>query len=422
MKFYQLTRLQRLDKLVTDGFLTPAARDYLWKQHGLPESIATHLTENPIGQYTLPLGVAPGFIINNKKYVVPMVTEEPSVIAAASHGAKMIAAGGGFTTIAQPHLVVGEVVFDCINNIDYFAKQLLNVREQLWQTAVNAHPSIQKYGGGLRDMQIITLAQRFIKIILTVDPQKAMGANVINSMCEAVAHYAETIIKQPALLAILSNQAIQSKAKAVVNIPFAALATKKISDGKLVAQKIVAASDLAHVDIQRAVTHNKGIMNGVDAVTLATGNDTRAVEASVQSFAAINGQYQALSTWRIQNNYLHGELTLPLLLGVIGGTISALPMAQISLALLQNPSVEKLMEIITAVGLAQNLAAIHALVTDGIQRGHMSLHANALAVSAGAEGKEISALVKLLNQQDKINLTTAKQLLQQLRQRTQGGK
>lgn len=416
MKFYQLTRLQRLDKLVTDGFLTPAARDYLWKQHGLPEAIATHLTENPIGQYTLPLGVAPGFIINNKEYVVPMVTEEPSVIAAASHGAKMIAAGGGFKTVAQPHLVVGEVVFDCIDNLDYFAKQLLAARERLWQTAVNAHPSIQKYGGGLRDMQIITLAQRFIKIILTVDPQKAMGANVINSMCEAVAHDAETIIKQPALLAILSNQALQSKAKATADIPFAALATKNISDGKLIAQRIAAASDLAHVDIQRAVTHNKGIMNGVDAVTLATGNDTRAVEASVQSFAASNGQYQALSTWQIQNDHLHGELTLPLLLGVIGGTISALPMAQISLAILQNPSVEKLMEVITAVGLAQNLAAVHALVTDGIQRGHMSLHANALAVSAGAHGDEIGALVKLLNQQSKMNLTTAKQLLQQLRQ------
>lgn len=157
-------------------------------------------------------------------------------------------------------------------------------------------------------------------------------------------------------------------------------------------------------------------MNGVDAVTLATGNDTRAVEASVQLFAASNGQYEALSTWQIQNDHLHGELTLPLLLGVIGGTISALPMAQISLAILQNPSVEKLMEVITAVGLAQNLAAVHALVTDGIQRGHMSLHANALAVSAGAHGDEIGALVKLLNQQSKMNLTTAKQLLQQLRQ------
>lgn len=415
MKFYQLTRKQRLDKLVAAGFLTPAARDYLWQQHGLPETLATHLTENPIGQYTLPLGVAPGFIINSHEYVVPMVTEEPSVIAAASHGAKMIAAGGGFKIIAQPHLAVGEVVFDHADNIDYFAQQLLTQQQKLWQVAVAAHPSIQKYGGGLRDLQIITLAQRFIKIIITVDPQKAMGANLINTMCEAVARYAEQIIHQPALMAILSNQALQSKASAQVDVPFSALATKNL-DGKLIAQRIAAASDLAHVDLQRAVTHNKGIMNGVDAVTLATGNDTRAVEASVQSFAVANNKYQALSTWQVRDDYLHGELTLPLLLGVVGGTITALPMAQISLAILQQPTVEKLMEIITAVGLAQNLAALHALVTDGIQRGHMSLHANALAISAGAHDDEVGKLVTLLHQQPKMNLTVAKKLLKQLRQ------
>ncbi len=411
VKFYQMTPAQRRDALVKAGDLLPADAEFWAQNTGLPAAIADALSENQIGQFALPLGVAKDLLVNGQAYQVPMATEEPSVIAAASNGARIAKLNGGVHTTTSAHLVVGEVVFDHLQE-PLAAKALIAQRTaDLNKVADAAHPSIVRRGGGLQTVAV-TLIDRFLKVSLTIDVQQAMGANIVNTICEAVAAKLSEWLKSVALVAILSNED-QQLTTARVALKLDTLQTKT-TDGPTIARKIAALSDLAQVDVARAVTHNKGIMNGIAAAVLASGNDTRAVSAAAHAYAAKSGQYVGLSTWHVAADQLIGELTMPMPVGVVGGAISALPAAQAAKRLGHYANVATLQQVLVALGLVQNLAALRALAGPGIQAGHMALQANALAIQAGATGSEIQQVAQALQQQSK-DLATAKQLLAAIR-------
>ncbi|WP_164509870.1 hydroxymethylglutaryl-CoA reductase, degradative [Lacticaseibacillus porcinae] len=411
MKFYQMTPAQRRDALMQSGDLTPADAAFWADRNVLPEAIADALSENQIGQFALPLGVARDLMVNGQMYQVPMATEEPSVIAAASNGARIAKLNGGVTATAAKHVVVGEVVFDQLADLQA-AQLVINARRgEIKSLADAAHPSIVRRGGGLQQVETEIIAH-FLKISLIIDVQQAMGANIVNTICEAVAPQLSDWLGSPALVAILSNDDRQLTT-ATVALNVETLATKT-TDGATIARKIAALSDLAQVDGARAVTHNKGIMNGIAAAVLASGNDTRAVSAAVHAYAAHSGHYVGLSTWQLVGDQLVGELSLPMPVGVVGGAISALPAAQAAQRLGSYQDVATLQAVLVALGLVQNLAALRALAGPGIQAGHMALQANALAIQAGAVGDEIQVVAQQLQQQTK-DLATAKALLTQLR-------
>ncbi|WP_125702935.1 hydroxymethylglutaryl-CoA reductase, degradative [Lacticaseibacillus daqingensis] len=388
MKFYQLTRAQRLAALVNAGQLSDADAAFLAADTPLPAAVAASLTENQLGQFALPLGIARDLRVNGVTYQVPMVTEEPSVIAAASNGARLAALNGGVQATTTPHLVEGEIVFEHVADPVAAAKLVRARTAELMAVAAAAHPSIVRRGGGLQAVRVSTPG-RFFKVTLVVAPQAAMGANIVNTIAEAVAATLTVWLAQPALVAILTNASAQLTTATVVLDP-ATLGTKT-TDGSAIAARIAALSELATCDVARAVTHNKGIMNGIDAAILASGNDTRAVEAGVQAFAAASGQYQPLAQWHLTaTGTLVGELKLPLQVGVVGGAISALPAAQVAQRLGGYKDVVTLQQVVAALGLVQNLAALRALVGPGIQAGHMTLQARALAIAVGAQGDEIN--------------------------------
>lgn len=413
-KFYQKSRLARIQQLLDEHIITEFDAVKLIQNQPIDDLVANQMIENQIGQFNTPFGVALNFEINQENFVIPMVTEEPSVIAAASHGAKMIKQSGGFTATAKDHLMTGEVVFDQVKDIEQTYQVIQAHMPEIKSAADRAHPSLIERGGGLQQIKLQVIENRFLKLELTIDTKDAMGANLVNTISEAVAKRLGEWVDGTLILAILSNEAEQATATATVELDPVVLATKSISDGTEIANKIVAATEFAKLDRQRAITHNKGIMNGVQAVTLATGNDTRAMSAGAGAFAAQNGYYQPLSDWQInEHGKLVGTLTLPMPIGVVGGTIKQLPMAQLSLSILRQPNVQQLAQIIASVGLAQNLAALHALVTDGIQRGHMALQARNLALSAGAKTEaEIKNVSESLKNSPVIDLKTAQQALQ----------
>lgn len=412
VKFYQMTPAQRRAALVQSGDLSQADADF-WADHDvLPAAIADALSENQIGQFALPLGVARDLMVNGEIYQVPMATEEPSVIAAASNGARIVKLNGGVTTTTSKHVVVGEIVFDQLADLQR-ASQLVNARRlEIKSLADAAHPSIVRRGGGLQKVETEIL-DHFLKISLIIDVQQAMGANIVNTVCEAVAVQLSNWLDSAALVAILSNEDRQLTT-AAVTLNVDTLQTKT-TDGPTIARKIAALSDLAQVDVARAVTHNKGIMNGISAAVLASGNDTRAVSAAVHAYAAASGHYVGLSTWQLVDEQLIGRLSLPMPVGVVGGAISALPAAQAAKRLGHYQDVATLQQVLAALGLVQNLAALRALAGPGIQAGHMALQANALAIQAGALGDEIQQVAAQLQSQTK-NLATATDILNRLRQ------
>lgn len=411
-KFYELTTAERLAQLVAEGNLSAEDAALLQPATALPDDVASHLSENQIGQFTLPLGVVRDLPVNGTMRQVAMATEEPSVVAAASNGARIAGLNGGVKATAAPHRVVAEVVFDEVPDLAA-AQALLKVHEaELFQVAQAAHPSIVKRGGGLKQVTTMVV-DRFLKLRLVIDPSQAMGANISNTIAEAVAAAAGAWLDQPALVAILTNASVQLTTAAVSLDP-ATLATKDEA-GAVIARRIAALSDLAQVDPERAATHNKGIMNGVEAAVLATGNDTRAVAAAVSAYS----QGRPLSTWTLVDGQLKGQIRLPLPVGVVGGAISALPLAPVTLRLGGFKTVAMLQESLAALGLVQNLAALRALAGPGIQAGHMALQANALAMAAGAQGEEITQVAAAL-QTERKELAVAKRLLTQLR--TKAGK
>jgi hydroxymethylglutaryl-coA reductase, degradative len=418
-KFYQKSHEERKETLLNHPSLSNEAKERLKNGLSLPESVAGQMVENQIEVYGLPYGIVPEFIVNGKNYIVPMVTEEPSVIAAASYASKLINLAGGTTTIQEKREMIGEIaIVRSLLTLDEVKVKLDKQKESLFTIANNAHPSIVKRGGGIRDIWVeekSTDKERFYIFYVSVDTQEAMGANMLNTILESLVSPIEAITEGESIMAILSNLATNSVVTAKCVLSPRILDTKT-TKGEDVVDRIVLASEFSKADPYRATTHNKGIMNGIDSVVIATGNDWRAIEAGAHAFASLSGKYQPLTNWtKDETGNLVGTITLPLPVGTVGGSISIHPGAQFAHELLGHPSAVELAGIIASIGLAQNLAAVRALVTDGIQKGHMRLQAKSLGLAVGATQEELPHLMNLLSQAPHLNQETAKALLEELR-------
>lgn len=413
--FAKLSPTERIEALLKEGLLTWDEAQILKEQQGLPLSIADQLTENVLSTFDLPFSLAPYFLINGQDYVLPMVTEEPSVVAAASYAAKIIQRSGGFTTQVHQRQMIGEIALTDVRDVEMASKRILEDKKTLLQLANEAYPSIVKRGGGARDLWIENKGD-FLIVYLAVDPKEAMGANMLNTMLEALTEPIQELSGGQVLMAILSNLATRSLVSARCAIDFKAL-SRNPEEATAIAQRMELASQLAQVDPYRAATHNKGIFNGIDALVLATGNDWRAIEAGAHAYAAQSGPYKGLSHWKSQpeEKKLYGEITLPMPVATKGGSIGLNPTVQVSHRLLGEPSAIELAGIIASLGLAQNFAALKALVTTGIQAGHMKLQARSLALLAGAKEEEVPRLVSQLLENKPFNLEKAQTLLQELR-------
>ena len=413
--FAKLSPTERIEALLKEGLLTWDEAQILKEQKGLPLSIADQLTENVLSTFDLPFSLAPYFLINGRDYVLPMVTEEPSVVAAASFAAKLIQRSDGFTTQVHQRQMIGEIALTEVEDVEVASKRILEDKETLLQLANKAYPSIVKRGGGARDLWVENKGD-FLIVYLAVDPKEAMGANMLNTMLEALTDRIQELSGGQALMAILSNLATRSLVSARCAIDFKAL-SRNPEEAIEIAHRMELASQLAQADPYRAATHNKGIFNGIDALVLATGNDWRAIEAGAHAYAAQSGSYKGLSHWTSQpkEKKLYGEITLPMPVATKGGSIGLNPTVQVSHRLLGEPSAIELAGIIASLGLAQNFAALKALVTTGIQAGHMKLQARSLALLAGAKEEEVPRLVSQLLENKPFNLEKAQTLLQELR-------
>lgn len=380
--------------------------------HHHHDELFEHLIENYVADFPLPLGIATNFIINGRDTLIPMVTEEPSVIAAASHAAKLTRPYG-FTARVMKREMTGEVILEQVPNVDE-AKRTIEMKTQtLLQQLNDARPSMVKRGGGAKQLEVVCHhALNTITVYFFIDTKDAMGANMINSLMEFIAPTLEQLTGGQTLLAILSNYATHTETTASCLIPYEAFG----ENGRDIALRIKQATNYATHDVYRAVTHNKGIMNGIEAVTTATGNDTRALSACIHAYASKNGTYQPLTRYELTEEGLQGHITLPLPVGTVGGATKVLPWAQYSLELLDCHRAEDLMMVLASIGLAQNIAALKALVTEGIQRGHMNLQAKSLAMQVGAVGDEIEQVAHYLRQQSMMTEQVAKDYLTQLRQ------
>ena len=418
-KFYQKSLEERKETLLNHPSLSNEAKERLKNDLSLPESVAGQMVENQIEIYGLPYGIVPEIIVNGKSYIVPMVTEEPSVIAAASYASKLINLAGGTTTIQEKREMIGEIaIVKSPLTLEAVKAKLEEQKESLFTIANNSHPSIVKRGGGIRDIWVeekSTDKKRFYIFYVSVDTQEAMGANMLNTILESLVSPIEAMTAGESIMAILSNLAINSVVTAKCVLSPRILDTKT-TKGEDVVDRIVLASEFSKADPYRATTHNKGIMNGLDSVVIATGNDWRAIEAGAHALASLSGKYQPLTNWtKDETGHLVGTITLPLPVGTVGGSISIHPGAQFAHELLGHPSAVELAGIIASIGLAQNLAAVRALVTDGIQKGHMRLQAKSLGLAVGATEEELPHLMNLLSQAPHLNQETAKALLEELR-------
>ncbi|KZK04765.1 Hydroxymethylglutaryl-CoA reductase [Lactococcus cremoris] len=406
-KFYQMSPQERLNSLN----LSEKSQKIL-SEMALDTTILDNLIENQISEFELPMGIAQNFVINGQSFLIPMVTEEPSVIAAASNGAKI---AGNFVAEIKERLMRGQIVFYDVKNSDKIANEILEKQEKIFEQAELSYPSIVKRGGGLREVSSrIFSSQKFLSVDVKVDVKDAMGANIINSILEGIAElFRSWFPDEKILFSILSNYATESLVKVTCEIPVERLSKK--ADGYEIGQKIMAASQYSKIDPYRASTHNKGIMNGINAVILATGNDTRAISAAIHAYAAKDGAYQGLANWELQEKMLVGELEIPLPVATVGGGVKVLPKAQAAMEILGISDAKELAKVIAAVGLAQNLAALRALVSEGIQQGHMSLQARSLALSVGAQADEIAILSQQLRKEKVMNQEVAQNLLKNLR-------
>lgn len=416
-KFYQQNLSERLATLAANSDLTPEDLNAYQKNGGLNTETANAMVENVVGLYSLPLGIAQNFVVNGRNVLVPMVIEEPSVIAGVSFMAKLAKASGGFEAGMTSQEMIGQLQVLDLPDPQAAAENVLSHKDELLQAVSNFHPSIQKYGGGPRDLQTCVLPNTevgaMLIIHLIVDVRDAMGANIINSMLEFLAPKIEDLTGGRVHLRILSNLADRRLAWARVRVAcqdleFGDYSSEKVRDG------ILEAWAFAEADPYRAATHNKGVMNGIDAVVLATANDWRAVEAGAHAYAARTGQYRSLTRWsKAENGDLLGFIELPMALGIVGGATKVHPTAKANLKLMGVKSVEELGGIVAAVGLAQNLAALRALATEGIQKGHMSLHARQVALSAGAKPEQVEAIASQLVVENNIKIARALEILAQ---------
>ncbi len=415
---YKLQPEERLEKIAATAGLD---EDELWilqGRDGLTLEQADHMIENVIGLFGIPLAVATNFLVNGREVLVPMVIEEPSVVAGASFMAKLARAGGGFTAhTTEPEMIAQLQVLE-VPDFERAHARLLEAKTEILTLADEVDPVIVQLGGGARDVEVRLLHETTVGPMLIVhvifDTRDAMGANAINTVAERLAPKVEELTGGRVNLRILSNLADRRLARTRCRIPADVLTYEKLP-GEQVRDRIVEAWAFAAADSYRAATHNKGIMNGIDAVVLATSNDWRAIEAGAHAYAARDGRYTSLSQWRIgQGGELIGELEMPMAVGIVGGATRVHPAANVCLKLMGVKSARELAEIIVSVGLAQNLAALRALVTEGIQRGHMSLHARQIAIAAGAQGEQIEQVAQRMIREGVIRLERAQGLVRQL--------
>lgn len=417
-KFYELKISERLELLSRESGV-PLVDLKPFNDGGLIPTTADHMVENAIGVFGLPLGVARHFLVNGREVLVPMAVEEPSVIAGASFMAKLVREGGGFKAEAAPPEMIGQIQILDVPDLDQAQLQILEHRQEILDLAASVDPVLTRLGGGPRALTVRTIQDSaigaFLVLHLILDVRDAMGANAINTALEKISPRVAEITGGRVHLRILSNLADRRLARATCTIPLAALAFGDYS-AEAVRDGILEAWAFAEADPYRAATHNKGIMNGIDAVVLATGNDWRAVEAGAHAYAALNGRYTSLSTWsKDENGNLSGLLEMPLAVGIVGGAIRVHPAAQACLKLMKITKAGELAEVIVSVGLAQNLAALRALATEGIQRGHMGLHARQVAVAAGAVGNEVEKLADWLVSEKAVRSDRAEQILKEWR-------
>ena len=412
--FYKLTLEERLALAASNADLTPDELS-AWTTGGISAEAADHMVENVIGLHTLPLGIGLNFQINGRDVLVPMTIEEPSVVAGASFMAKLARAGGGFQTSSSDPLMIGQMQVINVTNLHEAKLKLYEKKAELLAAADSIDPILKKFGGGARDLEVRIIADSpiggFLVAHLIYDVRDAMGANAVNTACERLAPQVEQITGGKVHLRILSNLADRRIARARCVIPVKELAFDDFS-GESVRDGIIAAYAFAAVDPYRAATHNKGIMNGVDAVVIATGNDWRAIEAGAHAYAARSGQYTSLSTWgKDAGGNLVGTLEMPMAVGIIGGATKVHPAAKAAIKLMGVKTASELAEIIVAVGLAQNMAALRALATEGIQRGHMSLHARQVAIAAGATGEQIEKVAEQMVAEKTVRIDRAEEIV-----------
>ncbi|OJG02558.1 hydroxymethylglutaryl-CoA reductase, degradative [Streptococcus oralis] len=405
---------ERLELLRAQALLSPEKQTSLEQDEQVSLAVADQLSENVVGTFSLPYSIIPELLVNGQDYTVPYVTEEPSVVAAASYASKIIKRSGGFTAQVHERQMIGQVALYQVAEPEKAQEKIANKKVELLELANQAYPSIVKRGGGARDLHVEQIKGEtdFLVVYLHVDTQEAMGANMLNTMLEALKPVLEELSQGQSLMGILSNYATDSLVTASCRIAFRYLSPQR-DQGRGIAEKIALASQFAQVDPYRAATHNKGIFNGIDAILIATGNDWRAIEAGAHAFASRDGRYQGLSQWTLdmEREELVGEMTLPMPVATKGGSIGLNPRVALSHELLGNPSAKELAQIIVSIGLAQNFAALKALVSTGIQQGHMKLQAKSLALLAGASESEVAPLVERLIADKTFNLETAQQYL-----------
>ncbi len=411
-KFFEKSRKERLDIVANFANLSHEELDILQSNNGgISYDKADKMVENAIGTFSLPLGIATNFKINGKDYIIPMVIEEPSVIAAASKGAKIARIKGGFEVTADESYSIGQIqVLDI--DIPSAIQKINNSSNEILQLANSKSNTLSKMGKGAKEIsckEVDTPSGKMLIVELLIDVGDAMGANITNTMCEAVSPLIEKISGGRTLLRILSNYSTRriAKAKAVFE--------KEAVGGEKVVNDIILAFEFADNDVYRAVTHNKGILNGIIAVANAVGQDSRAIEAAANAYATKSGRYRSLSQWSKDNDgNLVGTLEIPLSVGIVGGIVNVHPIAKVCTKILGVSTAQELACVMIATGLAQNFSAIRALATEGIQKGHMRLHARNLAAAAGATSEQIDKIVQKMIEEKKISLDRAKELLEQI--------
>jgi hydroxymethylglutaryl-CoA reductase len=409
--FYKLTPKERLNHIREFADLTDEEVKILQSTGALEMELADRMIENVVGAFPLPIGIAMNFLINNKDYMIPMAIEEPSVVAAATYAAKMSRKKGGFFTSSTDPVMIGQI--QAVEIDDPFAAKMkiLSAKKEILKKANEQDPMLVSVGGGAKDLEVKVIDAKSGPMVITelhVDCRDAMGANAVNTMAEAVAPMIERITGGRVYLRIISNLAVKRLARAYAVIDKETVGGEEVVDG------IVEAYNFAAADPYRAATHNKGIMNGIIGVVLATGNDHRAIEAGAHAYAARNGYYGTLSYWeKNSDGDLVGSIELPMAVGLIGGATKVHPTAKVAVKILGVESANELGEIMAAVGLAQNLGALRALVHEGIQRGHMSLHARNVAITAGASGPLVDMIVERMVAERKVRMDRAKELVEE---------
>lgn len=416
-KFYRMSLEERRAYLAKKASLSEGEIAALVGAPGLSAEQADHMVEDVVGVFGLPLALAQNFLINGREVLVPMVTEEPSVVAGASFMARLARSGGGFIAQADEPEMIGQMQILGLPDAAVGRMKILEHRQELMETATKCDCILEKLGGGARDLEVRILNHpaigEFLVMHLVYDVRDAMGANAVNTAMERLAPLVEKITGGRVLLRILSNLADRRLARARCTILLSELAFDPYSP-QHVRDSIIAAWAFAAADPYRAATHNKGIMNGVDAVLIAAGNDWRAVEAGAHAYAARSGRYTSLSSWgKDENGNLTGVLEMPMPVGIVGGATRVHPAAHAALKLMGITTARQLAEVVVSVGLAQNLAALRALSTEGIQRGHMSLHARQVAAAAGAAGDQIEKLADQLVRENNVRLERAEEILRE---------